>query len=53
MLDTDFHTRVREGYLRLAAAEPSRWAVINADRDEGSIAQDVRRDVDALLGAPA
>ena len=53
VLDTAFHTRVREGYLRLAAAEPKRWAVINADRDESSIAQDVRREVDALLGAPA
>lgn len=53
VLDTAFHTRVREGYLSLAAAEPKRWAVINADRDESSIAQDVRREVDALLGAPA
>jgi len=53
VLDTAFHTRVREGYLRLAAAEPKRWAVINADRDESSIAQDVRREVDALLGTPA
>ena len=53
VLDTAFHTRVRDGYLRLAAGEPKRWAVINADRDESSIAADVRREVDALLGAPA
>ena len=51
VLDTAFHTRVREGYLRLAAADPKRWAVINADRDEASIAADVRRELDALLGA--
>jgi dTMP kinase len=53
VLDTAFHQRVREGYLRLAAAEPGRWVVIDADRDEQAIAQDIRREVDALLGAPA
>jgi dTMP kinase len=49
----DFHVRVREGYLRLAAAEPRRFVVIAADRDEAAIAGDIRREVDALLGAPA
>jgi dTMP kinase len=53
VLDTAFHTRVREGYLRLAADEPGRWVVINADRDQAAIEKDVRREVDALLGAPA
>jgi dTMP kinase len=53
VLDAAFHERVREGYLRLAAAEPRRWIVINANRDEQAIASDVRRELDALLGAPA
>ena len=53
VLDTAFHTRVREGYLRLAAEEPARWVVIDADRDQAAIEKDVRREVDALLGAPA
>ncbi len=53
VLDPAFHERVREGYLRLAAAEPRRWAVIDADRDEAAISKDVWREVDALLGAPA
>jgi len=53
VLDPAFHERVREGYLRLAAAEPKRWQVIDAARDEASIAQDVRREVDAFLGLPA
>ena len=53
VLDHAFHERVRNGYLKLAAAEPTRWAVLDADRDEASIAADVRRAVDALLGAPA
>lgn len=50
---TDFHLRVREAYLRLAAAEPRRFAVIAADRDEAAVATDIRQAVDALLGAPA
>ncbi len=33
---TDFHQRVRDGYLQLAAADPQRWRVVDgaADRDE-------------------
>jgi dTMP kinase len=50
---TDLHVRVRDAYLRLAAAEPRRFAVIRADRDEAEVAADIRREVDALLGAPA
>ena len=53
VLDSAFHERVREGYLRLASAEPRRWAVIKADRDEKAIAADVRREFDTLLAAPA
>jgi dTMP kinase len=50
---TDFHVRVRDAYLRLAAAEPRRFVVIAADRDEATVASDIWREVDALLGAPA
>ena len=50
---TDLHVRVRDAYLRLAAAEPRRFVVIRADRDEAEVAGDIRREVDALLGAPA
>jgi dTMP kinase len=51
--DRAFYERVREGYLRLAAAEPQRFVVLNGDRSEDAIAEDIRREVDALLGAPA
>ena len=44
-LDMDFHRRVREGYLELAAADPGRWAVIDADRSP----DDVRDDIAALV----
>jgi len=50
---TDLHIRVRDAYLRLAAADPRRFVVIQADRDEAEVAGDIRREVDALLGAPA
>ncbi len=49
----DFHVRVRDAYLRQAAAEPRRFVVIAADRDQAQVARDIRREVDALLGAPA
>jgi dTMP kinase len=50
---TELHVRVRDAYLRLAAADPRRFAVIRADREEAEVAADIRREVDALLGAPA
>jgi dTMP kinase len=53
VLDPAFHERVREGYLRLAGADPRRWAVVKADRDEAAIAKDIRREIDELLATPA
>jgi dTMP kinase len=53
VLEADFHERVREGYRRLAAAEPGRWVLVNGDRDEHAISTDIRREVDSLLGARA
>jgi dTMP kinase len=47
-----FHERVRDGYLRLAKAEPQRFAVIAADRDVDAVAADVWRVVEQLLPAP-
>ena len=46
-----FHERVRDGYRRLAADEPRRFAVIDADRTEEAIAADIRQDVERLLPA--
>ncbi len=36
-----FHERVRQGYLTMAAAEPERWVVINADRSPDEIHEEV------------
>jgi len=38
---TDFYRRVREGYLSLAAQEPQRWVIVNADRDVQTIHQEI------------
>jgi dTMP kinase len=46
-----FHERVRAGYLRLAEAEPRRFAVIRADRDVDVVAGDVWREVEKVLPA--
>lgn len=36
----DFYTRVREGYLRIAVAEPARFRVVDADRGVDEIAEE-------------
>ena len=51
--DRAFYERVRDGYLRLAAAEPGRFVIVDGDRGEDVVAADIRRQVDQLLGLPA
>jgi dTMP kinase len=45
----DFHARVRQGYLELAAAEPERFLVLPATDSVESIASAVRARVESLL----
>jgi dTMP kinase len=45
----EFHTRVREAYLRLAAAEPDRFLVLPAADPIDTIAEHIRTRVAALL----
>jgi dTMP kinase len=47
--DLDFHTRVREGYLEMAAAEPDRWVVIDGSSAIEAVAGEVDRVVSAVL----
>jgi dTMP kinase len=47
----DFHTRVREGFLALAAAEPQRWLVLNAADDREVLAASIATAVNNLLSA--
>ncbi len=45
----EFHRRVREGFLKLAEAEPKRWLVINAEKDKEEIANEIWDNVTKLL----
>jgi len=36
--DRSFHERIREGYLKLAAAEPKRFRIINAAKEPAAVA---------------
>ncbi len=47
--ETIFHERIRDGYLKLASAEPQRFRVINGAADIESVRGDVRRHLSALL----
>ncbi len=49
--DRDFHARVREGYLRMAEADPGRWQVIDGTRPEADVATAVIARVGHLLRA--
>lgn len=46
----DFHRRVREGYLALAAAEPERWAIIDATLPLAEVTARTLALVGGLLG---
>jgi dTMP kinase len=47
--DLSFHRRIREGYLKAAAAEPDRWLVIDASLPKGKIAEIIWDKVSLLL----
>lgn len=45
-----FHERVRAGYLELAAAEPNRFCVVDADREPEAIASSVWEHICSIGG---
>lgn len=47
----EFHSRVRQAFLDMAAAEPQRYFVIDADRDPDAVAADIAAAVDRTLTA--
>ena len=47
--DLEFHNKVREGYLKLANAEPERWLVIDAVQSLESISNIITERVQSLL----
>jgi len=48
-----FHTRLRQAYRDIAAAEPARCALIDAGRSEDAVADDIWSIVNARLDAAA
>ncbi len=49
----EFHQRVRQGYLQLAAADPGRWVVLDARKSAETLQSEVRQLVEARLPKPA
>lgn len=49
--DLSFHRRVRDGYLKMAAAEPDRWLVIDASLPRSKVAGIIWDRVSQLLPA--
>jgi dTMP kinase len=47
--DLSFHRRVREGYLKMAVAEPDRWLVIDASLPKRKITETIWDRVSRLL----
>ena len=47
--DLAFHERVRAGFLEMAAAEPDRWVIVDADRPEEETFADVLGAALAIL----
>jgi dTMP kinase len=45
-----FHERVRDGFHAMAAAEPDRWAIIDAAQDFEQVASSIHRAVAERLG---
>jgi len=48
--EADFFTRVRDAYLRRAAAEPERYAVVDSNRDKAVVRAEIERVLDGLFG---
>lgn len=45
----EFYRRVRQGYLKMARVEPTRWLVIDAEQPIQTTQEAIRRHVEALL----
>jgi len=47
----EFHERVRRGYLAMAAQEPGRWFVVNAEANVNTVQGKVRQHVEQLIAS--
>jgi dTMP kinase len=49
--ESDFHQKVREGYLQMAAAEPERWMVVDATLPEDAVRDIIWKRVEQLVAS--
>jgi dTMP kinase len=49
--ESDFHQKVREGYLQMAAAEPERWMVVDATLPEDTVRDIIWKRVEQLVAS--
>ena len=47
--DIDFHRRVRQGYLKLAAENPDRWVILTAEQSFDALQDEIRHAVMARI----
>lgn len=47
--DLEYHARVREGFLKLAQAEPQRWWVIDGTRSTEQVQQEIRTRLEKMM----
>lgn len=50
-LDLEFHRRVRQGFLALAAASPARFTIVDATRSSDAVATAINAAADLLVGS--
>jgi dTMP kinase len=48
--DLEFHQRVRQAFLDLAAAEPARWVMVDGRPGENEVQREIQRVVAERLG---
>lgn len=46
-----FHQRVRKGYLQMAAADPERWAIVDASQSLQAVCDEIKKVVTAKLSS--
>jgi len=49
-VDISFHKRLRQGYLEIAASEPERCVVIDANQSIESLHQEIIKEINKRLG---
>jgi len=47
--EVEFYQRVRTGYLEMVKQEPSRWVVVDAGREWGSVQEELRKVIEERL----